>query len=60
MFSHMIMEDIGWLDARHIRGDRRSGAPGTVTIGPFGVQASQRRKRTTGDLPQDDLRREDK
>lgn len=57
MFGNMIMEDIGWLDVRRIRGDRRVGTSGAVTISPFCFQASQRRKRITGDH---DLRREDK
>lgn len=60
MFGNMIMEDIGWLDVRRIRGDRRVGTSGTVAISPFGFQASQRKKRITGDPTQDDLRREDK
>ncbi|KAL4077046.1 mediator complex subunit MED14-domain-containing protein [Scleroderma yunnanense] len=55
MFGNMIMEDIGWLDVRRIRGDRRVSTSGAAMTGNLG----QRRKRNASDLAQDELRRED-
>ncbi|KAG6333415.1 hypothetical protein ID866_5677 [Astraeus odoratus] len=56
MFGNMIMEDIGWLDVRRIRGDRRVTAQGDLVAGTLKTLA---RKRNASDMAQDALRRED-
>lgn len=55
MFANMIMEDIGWLDVRRIRGDRGVGSPGDIMISPLISQAGQRRRRHVGASAQDVL-----
>ncbi|KAF8447165.1 mediator complex subunit MED14-domain-containing protein [Boletus edulis BED1] len=58
MYGNMIMEDIGWLDVRRIRDERR---PPEIAIGPLveDPQVGQKRKRDVASSMQNALRRED-
>ncbi|KAG8218037.1 mediator complex subunit MED14-domain-containing protein, partial [Butyriboletus roseoflavus] len=58
MYGNMIMEDIGWLDIRRIRGEK---GPSEVAIGPRveDPQVGQKRKRAVPSSAHNTLRRED-
>ncbi|KAF8552437.1 MED14-domain-containing protein [Imleria badia] len=58
MFGNMIMEDIGWLDVRRIRGEK---GPSEVAIGPHveDPQVGQKRKRDVASSTHNTLRRQD-
>ncbi|KAH0826875.1 mediator complex subunit MED14-domain-containing protein [Lanmaoa asiatica] len=58
MYGNMIMEDIGWLDVRRIRGDM---GPSEVAIGPRveDPRVGPKRKRAVASLAHNTLRRED-
>ncbi|KAI6045803.1 mediator complex subunit MED14-domain-containing protein [Pisolithus marmoratus] len=56
MFANMIMEDIGWLDVRRIRGDRGLRTPREAVISPLSNEANQQRKPHAGASAQDVLR----
>ena len=59
MFGNMIMEDIGWLDVRRIRGEK---GPSEVVVGPRveDPQVGQKRKRDVASSAQNTLRGQDK
>lgn len=59
MYGNMIMEDIGWLDVRRIRGEKGLSE---VVVGPRGEdpQVGQKRKRDIASSAHDTLRTEDK
>ncbi|KIJ59729.1 hypothetical protein HYDPIDRAFT_118235 [Hydnomerulius pinastri MD-312] len=61
MYGNTIMEDIGWLDVRRIRGDRTVGSATDVIVGPHmgASQVGQKRKRGAGASGHDGPRRED-
>ncbi|KAH7889201.1 mediator complex subunit MED14-domain-containing protein [Phlebopus sp. FC_14] len=59
MYGNMIMEDIGWLDVRRIRGDKTAGANVVVGAHMVDAQVGQKRKRDTGDVARPGPRRED-
>lgn len=59
MYGNMIMEDIGWLDVRRIRGEKGQSE---VVIGPRVEDplVGQKRKRAVASAAHNTLRREDK
>lgn len=59
MYGNMIMEDIGWLDIRRIRGEK---GPSEVSIGPRleDPQVGQKRKRDVFSSSHNTPRKEDK
>lgn len=59
MYGNMIMEDIGWLDVRRIRGEKGLSE---VSIGPHveDPQVGQKRKRDVPLATPNTLRKEDK
>ncbi|KAF9242015.1 mediator complex subunit MED14-domain-containing protein [Melanogaster broomeanus] len=61
MYGNMIMEDIGWLDVRRIRGEKGAGSTFEVVVGPRSaeLQGGQKRKRNPGPVANDRRRRED-
>lgn len=58
MYGNMIMEDIGWLDVRRIRGEK--GPPEVVGMRVEDPQVGQKRKRDVASSTHNTLRREDK
>lgn len=60
LFGNLIMEDIGWLDVRRIRGSRSVGAPGDAIISPLNTQGGQQRHCDADDSIQDGPLREDR
>lgn len=60
MFGNMIMEDIGWLDVRRIRGDRGAGAGmDEVVISSMSHEPLVLQKRRRDDVPPELSRSED-
>ncbi|KAN0076709.1 Mediator complex subunit MED14 domain containing protein [Tylopilus felleus] len=57
MYGNMIMEDIGWLDVRRIRGEK--GPPEVVGMRVEDPQVGQKRKRDVASSTHNTLRRED-
>ncbi|KAG2354230.1 mediator complex subunit MED14-domain-containing protein [Suillus spraguei] len=60
MFGNMIMEDIGWLDVRRIRGDRSAGASmDEIVISSMSHEPLVLQKRNRDDIPSELSRSED-
>jgi len=61
MFGNMIMEDIGWLDVRRIRGDRDAGTGiAEVVVSSLSLDARVGQKRKRNEIPPDSPRSEDR
>ncbi|OAX41796.1 MED14-domain-containing protein [Rhizopogon vinicolor AM-OR11-026] len=60
MFGNMIMEDIGWLEVRRIRGDRNAGTVmDEVVVSSLSLDARVGQKRKRDGIPPDLRRSED-
>ena len=61
MFGNMIMEDIGWLEVRRIRGDRNAGTVmDEVVVSSLSLDARVGQKRKRDGIPPDLRRSEDR